>query len=336
MFFKIDEVGIEAIAGAVSENRIPVQTYMKGLCEEKKLRRTIRGTGFEKLSVVKKDVHTSDLCFASAEKIFAQTNIRKEEISALLFVSQTPDFVLPATSHILQHRLGLSTDVVALDIGLGCSGFVYGLYVAAILFKSLSKGKVLLLAGDTSAALSEENLSSRPLFGDGGSAAIVGRKEAQEMLFHINTFGERHTSILMRHPVKNDGVGDAKNDNIMDGEAIMEFALKDVPVNIEKLLSTYGIKKEKVNLFVFHQANKIILESLISLLGIRPEKVPFAAAMIGNTSSASIPLVLTERYSDSINSNLKKVLLSGFGVGLSIATSIVDLSETQILKTVEI
>lgn len=207
MFCRVDGAGIETIAGAVSKKRVSVQTHMSGLCEEKKLRRMVKGTGFEKLSIVEKGVHTSDLCFACAEQIFAQTTIKKEDISAVLFVSQSPDYILPATSHILQHRLGLSTDIVALDIGLGCSGFVYGLYVAATILQSIPQGKVLLLAGDTSAALSKENLSSRPLFGDGGSAAVVGKKEAQAMLFHINTFGERHAAILMRHHVEKDGGG---------------------------------------------------------------------------------------------------------------------------------
>lgn len=130
--------------------------------------------------------------------------------------------------------------------------------------------------------------------------------------------------------------GGHENSNIMDGEAVMDFAVKDVPLNIERLLSTYKIEKDALELLVFHQANKIILESLASLLEVQKEKVPFAASMIGNTSSASIPLVFTEQFSDTINNRLKNVLLSGFGVGLSIATSIVDLSKTRILKTVEI
>lgn len=208
---------------------------------------------------------------------------------------------------------------------------------------SLTKKKVLLCAGDIGRPYSNpEDVSTRSIFGDAGTAAVIGESD-KRMLFHINTYGERYDAIIVprgacRKPKarEQDGMRIKENYTNMDGVAVMDFTLKDVPKHVEALLTAYHISKESVGLFVFHQANQLILNSLAESLGVPAEKVPFAAGEIGNTSSASIPLVFTQWSGRFKKDSLQRVLLSGFGVGLSIASVITDVSETIFLKTVEL
>lgn len=343
----IKDIHIEAIAATVSQNCVSIQEHTKGLITEKKAKRLAKSIGIEKLSIADLSLCTSDLCFVAAEKIFSETTTTREEIGAILFVSQTADYILPATSHILQNRLGLSHDIIAIDVNLGCSGYVYGIYIAAFMLNSLNGRKVLLCVGDTASRSAYKNdLATRPIFGDAGTASIIAIEKGKSLYFNIETFGERYKAILMERGgsracrvEENENVTEhliRENYTQMDGVGVMEFTLKDVPHNIEMLIKYCNIDKRQIDLFAFHQANKLIVDSLGDCLSVDLGKVPFAAKETGNTSSASIPLVFTEQFAGNGNDQLKTVLLSGFGVGLSIATAIVDMSNTKILETIQI
>jgi len=332
MLSKIDGVGIKAVSACLPKTKYSILEYGSNIITEKEVKRFIKSTGFSKLAICKDDVTTSDLCYKAAIHLLDNYDISKNDIDGLIFVTQTPDWYLPATCHSLQNRLSLSQNIICFDINEGCSGYEQGLYLASLLVASKQCKNVLLLAGDTISKITSPNdRATRLIFGDAGTASIVGEVN-NSISFNINTYGDRYEAIMTagsRHRITPPYVH--KGQLSLDGLGIMNFTLNEVPVNIIKLLDFVKVKKDNIDLFVCHQANKLILMSLADKLGVVREKVPFVAGETGNTSSASIPLMLCqEQFRD-----LQKVLLCGFGVGLACATCITDLSNTKILDVVD-
>ncbi len=339
MLLKIENVALEIIAACVSKNRVPIEQRLENLATDKKISRLKKGTGFEAFSIADKEICTSDLCAAAAEKIFDETEIKRSDIRAIIFVTQTPDYILPSTSHILQHKLGLNRDSAAFDINLGCSGFVYGLYVATSIVQN-TDGKILLLCGDTAVRNTfEKSVAGISVFGDAGTAAIIGKCADQKISFNIQSFGELADVIFMprgayRNPyvIENNSINVRENFAYMDGAGVMDFSTKFVPKNLNDLMNFAEIEVANVGGFFLHQANKLILQNIAAQLNVSEEKVPFKSARIGNTSSASIPVTLCEmkRLGEPINF---LSVLSGFGVGMSIASAVVDLENLICLPT---
>ena len=342
MLSEVKNVSLEAVSAVVSKNRVPLEKRLEGLVPEKRIARTKKTVGFEALSIAEENICSSDLCFAAAEKIFAETNISRQEIGAIIFISQTADYFLPSTAHILHDKLKLSRDAAAFDINLGCSGFVYGLFVASSLIRNLS-GKILLLCGDTvTRDIFFEDTSCLSVFGDAGTAAIISETEGQNIFFNLQTFGDLSDAIIMprgasRQPyvVKNNSLNLQENFVTMDGAKVADFSTKFVPQNLTDLMNFAKINPLEVGNFFMHQANKMILQDIALLLDLPAEKFPFKSAQIGNTSSASIPVTLTEMKRTGENFNALSVL-SGFGVGMSIASAVIDLKNLICLPTGEI
>ena len=342
MLVNIENVALEVIAACVSKNRVTVEERLQNFVADKKISRLKKGTGFEAFSIADKNLCTSDLCMVAAENIFSNTEIKKSEIRAIIFITQTPDYILPATSHLIQHKLGLSNDCASFDINLGCSGFVYGLYIAANLAQNLD-GKILLMCGDTTTKnIFEEDVSSISIFGDAGTAAIIGKRNGQKISFNIQTYGEYSDAIIVprgafRNPliVENNSLNVRENFVTMDGAKVMNVSTKFVPQNLNDLMKFANVDISDIGGFFLHQANKMILQNIASQLKLTEEKVPFKSARIGNTSSASIPVTLCEmkRLNEPINF---LSVLSGFGVGMSIASAIVDLTNLICLPTGEL
>ena len=236
MLVNIENVALEVIAACVSKNRVTVEERLQNFVADKKISRLKKGTGFEAFSIADKNLCTSDLCMVAAENIFSNTEIKKSEIRAIIFITQTPDYILPATSHLIQHKLGLSNDCASFDINLGCSGFVYGLYIAANLAQNLD-GKILLMCGDTTTKnIFEEDVSSISIFGDAGTAAIIGKRNGQKISFNIQTYGEYSDAIIVprgafRNPliVENNSLNVRENFVTMDGAKVMNVSTKFVP-----------------------------------------------------------------------------------------------------------
>lgn len=251
---------------------------------------------------------------------------------ALVFVTQTPDYVLPATSHILQDRLGLKNDVLCLDINEGCSGYVTGVYVASLLAKQL-KSRVCLLGGDTITKLTlPVDRATRCIFGDAGTATIIEPGE-QNVAFSFASYGERYNAIIMensRHRMKENPVNEGWL--YLDGVGIMNFTLNEVPGIMQEIVVKKNISMQEVSLFACHQANRMILQSLAEKLQVPVEKIPFTAGECGNESSASIPMVLTA----SDKACLANVMCCGFGVGLSAGAFLYDFTETAFYGVCEI
>ena len=304
---------------------------MPNLLDEKSAKRMARGTGFSALRITPNNVTTADLVEKAAEPILACE--QKDEIGALVFVSQTPDFVLPSTGHILQNRLGLGHDTLCIDISEGCSGYITGIYNASLLAKQLNK-KVLFLCGDTISKLTSiDDRATRCIFGDAGTATLIEPGD-EDIVFSFSSYGEKSDAII----VENSGqrkVPSPKNGGCLylDGSAIMEFAVNETLEEIKKFIYMCGLRTEQITLFACHQANKVILNSLAEGLGVLQLKIPFTAEKIGNESSASIPLVLSQK---SGTVDLSRVLCVGFGVGLSIGIAMTDFSKTRFLGVSEL
>lgn len=302
----------------------------------------IKATGVERVRIADKTDCSSDMCLNAAEQLIQAEGIDSSDIDGLVFVSQTTDWILPATSISLQDRLGLSKDIVCIDIHYGCSGYIYGIFQAATWVSTGACKNVLVLAGDTtSQMINPKDKSLRMVFGDCGTATIVGQGTS-EMGFHIQSDGSGSDRLIVpaggfRLPISEatsklqwdeDHNGRTQNDLFMDGMAIFNFAITKVHKNINELISTMEWNKEDVGMFALHQANEFMVNYVRKKLKIDASVAPTNCRDYGNTGPATIPLLLSDVCSSS-EYNLKKTIMCGFGVGLSWGSIAADLSETK-------
>ncbi len=301
------------------------------LFKEQDLSLFIKTTGIKERRVASNDVTCVDLCFTAADAIIKKFG--KEDIDAIIFVSQSPDYFLPASSVILQNKLQLNKSCLAFDVNLGCSGYVYGLSIVASLLQTGHLKKALLLVGDKSSiSTNYHDKSAYPLFGDAGTATLLEYDpNAEPWHFNLQSDGSGKNAIIIehghsRHPINQSsdvlhqiepGVKRTKKDLALNGLDIFNFALKEVALNINTLIESTNVSKEQIDFYLLHQANKLINESVRKKLKITEYKVPYSIDLFGNTSSASIPLTMCYKLKDELLNGEKLLLLSGFGVGYS-------------------
>ncbi len=348
MVINTTPIHLDGVAAVISDKIISVEEYCEGIASPKKLHKLIATTGFESLSIADVDVCCSDMCFQAAEHLFNEGGFDRDSIDALIFVTQSPDHLVPATAYILQDRLHLKSDLLAFNIDLGCSGFVYGLYVAASMLSSADVRRVMLCCGDISNRIKKPKTTERGvIFGDAGACAIVSRDNAEvKTTFAIHSYGDRwqalyserfgcrYESNIAAGKYESDENGQPpKRRSYMDGMGIMDFTLNEVVENINGLLAAANVDRNDIGAYLFHQPQKLLVDDLAKALNLNPESVIANAQHIGNTSSASIPLLLTEIGAAWSERSNKKVLMSGFGVGLSVASCIMDLDDLTVLKT---
>lgn len=276
---------------------------------------------------------TSDLCFASSDRLLDDLGWARDSVDALIFISQTPDYRLPATGCCLQTRLRLSKRCAAFDVGLGCSGHVYGLWIASSLIAAGGATRVLVLTGDTSTHFcSPHDRSVALLFGDAGTAtALEADASAAPMAFVLGTDGSGRDNLIVpaggfRHPhttataarlTGDDGNSRSDEDLFMNGAEIFAFTLREVPPLLNAVLKGAGWSVDDVDAFVFHQANRFMLQHLAKRLKLPKDKLVLAMEEFGNTGSASIPLAMSARLGDRLRSRPLRTVLAGFGVGYS-------------------
>ena len=295
---------------------------------------------------------SSDLCFAAAEKLLNEMNVNREEIDLLIFISQTPDYRMPATSILLQNRLGLSTLTIAFDITLGCSAFLYGLAVVYSMMERSNLRKALILDGETrSKVYSHKDRKTAFLFGDAGIAALIDRNDKfGQSYFSLNSDGSRESLIKVDaggyrkmssvETVKEKVVDEHGNirteeNGYMNGADVFNFVIREVPKDFNRLLDYSKTGISEIDYFVFHQANSYINGFLSKKLNLSEEKLPATIQKYGNTSSVSIPLTIVSELKDKLKSP-KKVLLNGFGVGLTWGTCLLNFDQCFISEIVEI
>lgn len=292
---------------------------------------------------------TSDLCYYAAEQLISDLNWNKEEIDAIIFVSQYRDYIIPITATILQDKLGLSKDCYATDVPMGCSGWVYGLSLLAALMQGGGVRKSLLLTGDARRMHGEELLD--PLFGFAGCAtAIEYQVGGGDLLMHCGSDGSGYDAII----IPDGGARNRFNDNTfvvsedeegvrrnglcsrMKGMDVFSFAISTAPKSVKKLAERHQIDLCNVDYLVLHQANKSINERIAKKLGFGPERVLNSMELFGNTSSASIPMSIIAQTGTDTYREEKSFMTCGFGVGLSWGTAYFKLKNCIISKLVEV
>lgn len=311
----------------------------------------IKTVGIRYRRVAPKGVTASDLCFEAANRLLEELNWNRGEVNVLIFITQTPDYIIPNTSSLLQEKLSLSKNCLVFDINLGCSGYVYGLSVISSLLQNIPNGKGLLLVGDVSTSIiSKTDRSTTPLFSDAGSATALERTTEGVMHFNLQTDGKEYDDIIVpdggfRNKTSEDsfvvkefdkGVYRSNLDMKLDGVKIFNFALREVAPNVNSLLQEKSLDKDCVDFFVLHQANLLMLESVRKKLQVPAEKFPYSLHNFGNTSSATIPLTMVANLSDRIHSEKVKWLLSGFGVGLSWGSVYLETENLTCLPLIEV
>lgn len=293
-----------------------------------------------------KSIITSDLCLVAAEQLIADMQWNKNEIEALIFVSQTGDYILPATACILQDRLGLSKDCYAQDLGLGCSGWVYGLCTIASLMQSGNIKKALLLVGDTGLFSPDDDL----LFGSAGTAtALEYDQNAAPMYFNMGTDGSGFDAIIIphggaKHPfdiqsleiIEIDGHKYNSLQSQMKGMDVFSFGITTAPKSIKKLSSFSGIEYTDIDYLVLHQANKKMNDMIVKKLKLPMEKAPLSLDEFGNTSCASIPVTLVTRLAKSLRQDHNRIIACGFGVGLSWGSVFFETNSVIVSNLIEI
>jgi 3-oxoacyl-[acyl-carrier-protein] synthase III len=296
-------------------------------------------TGIRERRVAAADECASDLAVKAASRLLDEEGPDRSQIDFLLNCTQTPDYLLPTTACVLQDRLRLSQACGALDYNLGCSGYVYGLGLAKGLIRSGQAREVLLVTADTYSKLMHPlDKSVRTLFGDAATASLI-RADPRDTLvgpFVYGTDGSGADNLIvpcggmrLRHrpdaELVHDGSGNARTDNDirLNGPEIFNFTVRVIPQAVATLLQRANLCMSDIDLFVFHQANRFILEHLRKKLGVPPEKFVFALEHVGNTVSSSIPIALQEANEAGRLEAGSRIMLVGFGVGYSWAATVI-------------
>lgn len=306
--------------------------------------RLTKKTGILSRHICSDDEIASDLAMRAAEKLFGE-GVDKTDVDYLLLCTQSPDYYLPTTACILQDKLGLSNECGAVDINLGCSGYIYGLSIAKGLIESGQCKKVLFLTAETySKYINEKDNTVLPLFGDAGTATIIEAVDTEDNGlegFVLGTNGAGYQNLIvpvggMRQRMQDaelteqtDEYGNYRTnrDLYMHGSAISDFALDVVPKTVDKILAKTGMMKNEVDYFVFHQANKFMLQFLQMKCDLLDYPYWNDVKEYGNTVSSSIPIALVDMMNANQDKNINKVMSIGFGVGLSWGGCIIDLSK---------
>lgn len=349
---QFNNVGISALAACVPEHIVDNYKYTQYFPEED-VKKVVDKIGIYERRFADESTCASDLCFAAAEKLIADNNVDRNEIDALIFLSQTPDYRMPATSIILQDRLRLRKSVMAFDISLGCSGFLYGLSIVYSLMQQQGIRKALFLDGETrSKVYSPKDRRAAFLFGDAGVAALVERGEQfGDSYFSLNSDGSKEDLIKIvgggyRHPSSIETItervvdeyGNIRSDEqgYMRGADVFNFVIVEIPKDIKQLLQLTNTDLQTIDYFVFHQANDFINSYIAKKLKIDKLKIPSTIHKYGNTSSVSVPLTIVSELRNELNGGVKTLLLSAFGVGMSWGTSILHFNNCNISDIVEV
>ena len=344
-----ENIEIAGIAAAVPEQVIDNLNY-SDFFTEKEAKSVIKLTGIAQRRLADEGTCASDFCYAAAYRLIKAMKIDRGEIDALIFTTQAPDYRMPATGIALQHRLGLPNTALAFDLPLGCSGFVYGLSIAFNLCNQPQFNQVLILDGESKSRPKTDKAMSL-LFSDGGTATLIrktGRRNPTYMSLHSDgsrwqalhtpAGGCRNPTSLETLKMKKREDGSIKDDeySTMDGAAVFEFTITDVPRDIKNTVKRAQTTFEDVDYVVYHQANKFITDHFSKKLKIPRKKIIYSLHKFGNTSSFSIPLTIVSELNTHLNGAKKKLLMSGFGVGLSWGTVVTEFDNCTICELLEI
>jgi 3-oxoacyl-[acyl-carrier-protein] synthase-3 len=340
--YAVDGVVLRGVVSAAPK-RVVDNSAFNARFGETSVAEVVKMIGVEERRIADPEQTTADLCFEAAKVLIERLGWPADSIDGLIFVSQTPDYRLPATACSLHGRLGLASHCQALDVALGCSGYVYGLWLAATLVKAGLK-RVLVLAGDTSSRLVDQrDRSTAILFGDAGSAtALEAAPAAPPMHFRLGSDGAGARHLIIPEGAYRTGETDDRwGEDIdptclyMDGAEVFAFTLRAVPQLVRDTLEDAGLDPQDVDAYALHQANRFMLRHLAKKIGAGEERVPINIEKFGNTSSATIPLLLTTTLSDRITQGPSRLMLVGFGVGFSWGAALIETAALAVAETIE-
>ena len=336
--FEIPDVRIAGLSACVPKKILSNHDY--NWITQKERDQIIQMIGVETRHVAQPGQTTSDLCFQAAEQLMDELGWERGEINLLVFVSQSRDYIIPSTSAILQDRLKLPHSCMAIDVNLGCSGYVYGLSVIGSLMHTTGLKKGLLLVGDLSNVTSAyRDKSTFPLFGDAGTATALELKPGYApMQFNLQTDGSGYDAIIIRDGGVRNLAGKSSfsmkkyGERIyhnrlqisLNGIEVFNFSLREVVPNIKTTLKHYNRQLDEFDFLLFHQANRLINETLRKMLKVDPSRLPYSLRDFGNTSCSSIPLTMVTQIRETLAAKPQKLLLSAFGIGLSWGTVLIE------------
>lgn len=344
---RYNNVGIRAMSACVPKN-VVYNKDLGYLIPEEEIEKTIQNIGINERRIADPDCCASDLCYKAAVKLMEDNEIDPASIDVLLFMSQTSDYRIPATAPLLQHRLGLPIDTLALDLTLGCSGFVFALSAAYAYAMLPDVRRVLLLDGETfSKIVNKHDKVDWPLYGDGATATLIEKGDFGESAFILRSDGSGRDAVIinngMRNPITSESLIEKPNANgdihtglevYMDGMAVFNFAMKRVPKTIKELVEVTGGTLDDIDWLVFHQANRFMTDFFVKKLKFNSEKVPYCIDRYGNTSSTSVPLTIVSELHDKLKDG-DKVVMAGFGAGLSWGVANVTMNGCHISPVIE-
>ena len=322
-------VRIRGIAAAVPEQTLGIEDLIDRFGAET-AEKLVASTGVRFRHIVKPGHTTGDLCELAARALLERLDWDPKSVDLLIMVSTTFDYIAPATSCILHGKLGMSKHAAAFDVGLGCSGWVYGLWLAASLIKTGCK-RALVLAGDTATQAISPFDKYGALSGDAGTASAL--EAALDDVLHCSVgtdgvrwqalwvpaggFRKRSSSETREYHDCEDGVRRSDEHTHMNGPDIFAFTIREVPPLVDRTLALAGWTKDQVDAFVLHQANKYMLDYLAKRMKLPVDKIPFSIQDFGNTSSASLPLTIQQQLREKLSGSSMNLFMAGFGVGLS-------------------
>lgn len=350
-----NDIKILGITTAVPKNKEIISEKYNEVFGAEAVAQFSKTTGVIERRVSLEKQTASDLAFVAAQKLIEEKNIDKDEIGVCVFVTQTPDYNIPATACVLHKRLGLPKDCIAFDINLGCSGYVFGLQVVSSLLETTNCKLGLLLVGDTSnkrgiqgAGIGPKDSSAIMLFGEGGSATVLEKKDnCPKIITAYRTDGEGFKAIITpagrarncRSSFERvkwaDGNERSDYDLYMNGVDIFSFSITEVPQLIKEFVESNNMENESFDCYAFHQANLYILKQVIKRAKIAKDKMHISMDRYGNTSVTSIPLTLCDKYGKENESIERKIFSCGFGIGLSWGIATFTVNQADILPIIE-
>lgn len=332
MVGRYSNVKIQGMAAAVPGYVEDNMNYASVL-GQRRIKKQIRLTGVSKRHVSSKYQRTSDLCYRASVELLDKLRWDRQDIKIFIMVTQTGNYNVPSTSFFLQQRLGLAKDCVVFDINLGCSSFNAGVHVVSALLQTCNvSDKALLVVGDTSGSmlqpeqkLDADVIADRVLFGSAGAAVALEKVEKNDICFMNKSDGTGFEAII----------GHWGRPTVMNGPAVFEFAINDVADDVKEFKKHFGLREEDIDYYIFHQAQKLILDNIAASCDISEDKELRSLEEYGNTSGTSVPVSVCANVDRFKDKEKVKLFLCGFGIGLSWGSIYTEIETENILPVIE-
>lgn len=341
---KTSRAAIVGVVSCVPKNKVYNSSFYNAFSETS-VNDVVKMIGVQQRHIAEETMTTRDLCSEAGKKLLEGLEWSADSVDALIFVSQTPEFRLPATACTLHSDLQLSKATIAFDINLGCSGYPYALWLGMTMVQSGAAKRVLLAVGDTiSKIVNPNDRSTALLFGDAGTVTAIEASPAGEAFFILGTDGSGATNLIVPAGAFRDysKSGDSRLADkapeylYMDGSEIFNFTLRAVPALVKSLSDQSGLEMAAYDYCLFHQANLFMLKHLAKKLKLNSEKMPINIDEYGNTSCASIPLLMTTRLKDSLSERPCQISMFGFGVGYSWGAASLNVGPMKFISAIEL